>query len=480
MNSLDAVSNDNSPLDIAYSGTPYDFAVQNKAAIGLERLALDRAYASTEIKPEASHFGTSAMPVSNNRLLMKPGMFFASFCLWIIAAIYSYQILHSSPSPVIKILGMTMIGWAALFFAYVSKFQGRDFFCDFGLSGVIGALIGAIIVALTRYHLPIDLATLCGGLSLLTVILAALIKERYLLTISCMAALSWTAYSLLNLQSSALFWAFPIMWIIHMSLAVELRAKIPLALAIISGLFWLVTNITLLSLAAKISPLMAISAIFATGFAYSRIGKTMQDNRLLGGLFQTNAGWAVAAISALLLQDYWLMEAPHVPWTNLPNLSAFAYPMTVQWSVILIGCCLIIAGAGLLRIRMGTQTLVGSIGVLFFAALLPASIAFRPQLLAVTAQNGLQATPSVGILIGGAITALSLAMLVNGLRRSKPSMMVLALVTLSLEAIIVMESLFSTPDNVALFGFAVLIMTLTAGLYAHNGQNTPPLRQANA
>ena len=65
---------------------------------------------------------------------------------------------------------------------------------------------------------------------------------------SCMAALSWTAYSLLGLQTSMFLWAFPVLWIMQMSLAIEFKAKIPLALSkLIWSMFWMVSNIIILS-----------------------------------------------------------------------------------------------------------------------------------------------------------------------------------------------------------------------------------------
>lgn len=471
------ISNDNSP---DFAGAGDILALESGDAIGLRRLQVEKAYENVAKDPDGSHNKTDKPSFKISNLLTKPASFIASLCIWVFALAATYLALQSSLQAVASILVLAVSGWAALLLAYVCKVQNRAFFRDLGLSGVVGSLMGSMLIAMTSYNLPIDLATLCGGLSLLTIILAALIKERYLLTISCMAALSWTAYSLLNMQTSVFLWAFPVLWIMQMSLAIEFKAKIPLALASLSGLFWMLANIIIIAAAAKISPLMAICALFAAGFTYSRIGKSMQDSGLLGGLFQTNIGWAVAAICALLLQDYWLMSTPHMPWANMSNSSALAYPMTAQWSALLLICTMIIGVASLLRMRKERQTFFGSLGILLFAALLPASIAFKPQLLATASQYGIQVTPSVGLLIGGAVTALALAMLVNGLRRSKPSMMLLALATLSVEAIIVMDSVYAEPDNLTLFGFTVLLMTLTAGLYAHNGQVRENARLAHA
>lgn len=470
MEPTDTTSNDNSPPTMELGGFSDDEPLNVGDAIGFHRFAQEKAYANVEEEVVRSHFETKEKPFRKAGVMGHPVTFIASLCLWVMYIVATYQVFQTSVFPVINILVLVINGWVALFFAYVCKYQEREFFRDLGLSGVIGTLMASVMVALMSFNLPVDLASLCGGFAILTAILAALVKERYLLTVSCMAALSWTAYSLLNLQISTFIWAFPIIWVIQMSLAAELKAKIPLVLASLSGLFWLIGNVVIITTAAKISPLMAICAVFAAGFTYSRIGKSMQDNQILGALFQTNVGWAVAAICALLLQDYWLMSTPHMPWTNLPTVSAFAYPMTAQWSAMLIFCILVIGSASLLRMRKGRQSLPGGLGILLFSTILPASIAFKPQMISYAEQYGVQATPSFGLIIGGAITALSLGMLVNGLRRSKPSMMLLALITLSMEAVIVMDNLYSDPNNLALFGSAVLVMTLTAGLYAHNGK----------
>ena len=473
MSYFDHTSNDNTPFEGGFSHGGATSFLDSGDSIGKQDFAKNKAYSSY------SHgFSTKHMREKNGQgppdkpkgFLASPITFFAAFSLWVAALVAVYMRFEKYPDPLVQILILSAGGWASLLFSYVSKYQRREFFRDLSLSTMLGTLMGAVFIALTSYNTPINFAALTGGFAFIATLLAVILKERYLLTIANMATLSWTAYSLQYLQTQEYYWAFPALLVVQIALAIELRAKIPLALASLSGLFWLVTNLIILTLAVKISLLMAISAVFVVGLTYSRFGKSMQDNQIFSGLFQTNIGWVFAIIGALLLQDYWLMTSPRLPWSNLSALTVFEYPLSAQWIAFVLICIGLIGLTGLFRLRANRQTLLGGIGIVGFSTLLPLSIIFKPQILQMVKPFNIAATPAIGLCIGGAITGLALGMLANGMRRGKPSMMLLALITLSIEAIIVMDSVYAEPDNLMLFGFSVLIMSLTAGLYAHNGQ----------
>lgn len=434
--------------------------------VGQQFEARDRVYKTLAQQSKTGRAHSAATAPSS---LPRPQVFYAAFSLWVFSLIGVFMAIDQFSSPNPRIMAFVVSGWAALFLAYVSKHQNKNFFRDLGLSSAFGALGIALLTAISGYNIPVSAPFLIISALVLTVGFAALLKERYFLTLSAMIAMSWSALSLLSPDISKYHWMFPAIWALQMSLAIEFKAKLPLALIAISGFLWLAILLFTQTIHHNISALMAISAMFSFGIAYSRLGKSMQDSQVLSGLFQTNIGWAIAAISALLLQDYWLMQTPHAPWIGITNNEFTSYPYAGYWKVFTM---LTIAAVGLFcafRSHMKKQTFTGGIGITIFAALLPSSIIFKPQLTALATQYSINMFPTVGLVIGGAVTALSLAMLANGLRRNKTSMLLLALLALCAEAVLVMDSLYGEPNNQMIFGFTILVIAMTTALYAHNG-----------
>ncbi len=402
--------------------------------------------------------------------LSRPSGFFAVFFLWIMSLAGAFMAVEQYNEPIPRIFISVGCAWAALFFAYVSRKQNRDWFQALGLTGALIALGAAVLMAVSGYNIPLSLSLLASLAVFTTILLAALLKEQYLLIISGLITLGWMAYSFANPEISAHFWTFPALWAMQMFLAMELNAKTPLAIATIAGVFGLFTSLYVLTATQQISALMAIAAMFMIGIVHSRVGKSMQDSQILSGLLQTNIGWAIAALSALLLQDYWLMSTPHMPWVGLSTTPTSAYPLSKFWNAFTIIGIAAVGVLCLFRIHAKKQSFIGGLGVVGFASILPASIAYKPRLIALAEQYNIAPVPNIGLLIGGTITGLALGMLVNGLRRNKTSMIMLALLTLCAEAVLIMDNLYAEPDNQAVFGFTIMIVALTAGLYAHNGR----------
>lgn len=481
------IANDNGPARAGHE----NHVLSHGDSIGHRMLARDRAiaYEARSPAPAANHsahihrnykrrygFYTGG---SNNGgssggtgLFDLPTGFFLIFGLWLAALAGAFVYLQHASEPEPRILSFVGFGWASLLLAYISKCQGRDFFRDLGFSTALVSFGAAIFVVTTSYNIPLNPSFLLVGTAFVTVLLANLLKERYFLTVSALAGLAWTGLSLSEMHISQLYWTFPALWAMQMFLCTEFRAKLPLALSTLFGVVWCLTQLFILTADAKISVLMAICTVFTLGVGYSRVGKSMQDNQVISGLFQTHLGWMAAAVSALLLQDYWLMDTPHMPWSALPILPLNAYPFMIQWGVFIALSLLMIGAYGLLRFRGQRQSLIGILSLVGFSAFLPASIAFHPQFIDIAAHYGVSPAPSVGLLIGGAITALALGMMLNGLRRQSPALLFLSLLILSAEAILVMDSLYQAPNNIAIFGFGVAVIALTAGLYAQHAPSS--------
>ena len=463
-NTIPSIANDNHPVSAHRAKTVF-----HGDSVGQALLLKDRAYESAAPQSAHSLRGSISYKSPKSGISTRPTGLILALGIWVISLALCFGAVGYSASPYLRIFASLGAVWGSLLLAFVAGRQNRMALRDLGLSAALSATGMALWFTAATFNVPLSPSlVLCGG-AVVTALLAGLLRAPLFMTLTSMFTILWTLDCALNMKISSLAWVFPALWAVQMFLAVDARAKLPIFLATVSGLFWLGASLFVLTINQQISVLMAVSGLALFGILHSRIGKSMQDVRAYSGLFQTNIGWAIAVIAAITLQDYWLSGMPHGSWNLFPDMSFAAAPLAGPWSAVIIACIALIACCSFLRGRFGKQTFFGGLGILGFAALLPAITAFTPQITVYMASQNLSPAPMIGLVIGAAVTAFSLGMLINGLRRGKTSMMLMAFTALAAEAIIVMESLYDNPENLAVFGFAVLISALTVGVYAHKG-----------
>jgi len=464
MKSIHNTANDNHPVSAQTTR-----AVFQGDTTGQALLLKERAYESATSQHGNHGRGKITFTKPKTGLIMRPAGLTLALGIWVISLAVCFGSIGYSASPYLRIFAGLGVVWGSLLLAFTAGRQGRFTLRDLGLSAALSGTGMALLFTATTFNIPLSPSIILSSGAIVTALLAGLLRAPLFMTLSCLFAILWTLDCGLDLQISSMAWIFPALWAVQMFLSTEAQAKLPIVLATISGLFWLGTNLFVLTLTGQISALMAVSGLAIFGIMHSRIGKSMQDVRAYSGLFQTNIGWVVAIAAAITLQDYWLSGMPHATWNLFPDLAFTAAPMMGAWSAVIAACIVLVGGCSILRTKLGKQTLLGGLGILGFAALLPAITAFTPQIGAILESKDLSPAPLIGLIIGSAVTAFSLGMLINGLRRGKTSMILMAFTALALEAIIVMESLYDNPENLTIFGFAVLISALTVGVYAHKG-----------
>ena len=450
-------ANDNAPVE-GHSGY---VPVYGGDALGRQMLARERAIFPETKPPTGAHPARARLNVNADNKSHKPSRLMLALCLWIGSLALCYIAVTQFITPLPRMLAAIGAGWASLFLAYVSKQQGRAHLRDIGLSAALSALGAACLLAMAGYNIPAPPALLAGAAAFVTIIFASLLRETYFLTISSFLAIVWTGTALMDMQISPYFWVFPALASLQLFLSIELKSKLPIFMATLSLVFWVAVNLFILSGANQVSGMMGLSALFVYGTAHARIGKSMQDSRALSGLFQTNIGWMIAAMSALGLQSYWQ--------AGTPSAELMSYPLVGQWAILTLAGVIGIAVCCVLRMRKGTQTLLGGLGVTLFAFAVPASVAFAARLPEWLAPYGLSPVPHLGLIMGGVLTGLALGMVANGLKRRKVSMILIGIAAICAEAVVVADSLLANSDNMMVFGMATLFAALTAALYAYNG-----------
>jgi len=464
MHSQHTTANDNHPVT-AQSGD----AVFHGDTTGQASYRKDRAYQNANGRKNTFGRQSAAPSEANMGFFTRPiGLIFA-LGLWVMSLALCFGTLGYSNSPYLRIFAGLGAVWGSLLLAFVAGRQDRMTLRDLGLSAALSAASIALWFTAVTFNIPLSPSlVLCGG-AIVTALLAGLLRAPLFMTMTSLFAISWTLDSALNMKISSLAWTFPALWAVQMFLSVDARAKLPIFLTTVSGLLWLGASLFVLTINQQVSALMAVSGLALFGVLHTRIGKSMQDVRAYSGLFQTNIGWSIAVIAALVMQDYWLSGMPHGTWNLFPNMSFIDAPLLAPWSAVMVASVALVGCCSFLRGRLGKQSFLGGICIVGFAALLPAITAFTPQITEFLAGKDISPAPLIGLVIGATVTAFSLGMLINGLRRGKTSMMLMAFAALAAEAIIVMESLYDNPENLTVFGFAVLISALTVGVYAHKG-----------
>ena len=390
--------------------------------------------------------------------------------IWL-ACVFAIYIAHQQAAPAFLKIGISVLtAWAGLFLMFVSRQQGRSFYKGLG---VLGALLS---IALIAYHLysefNIQLTTgqSLGFAAFLTLALGTLLRDGLPILVSITITIIVTATSLVTGETSALFWLFPALFTGQIYASSAIGAKTITAFACLSSAIWIAAHLYLMVYNSVLSTPLAIGLTILGGLVYHRFGKSAQDAQKPNGLFHTNLGWGTAAFSCLVLQDYW-SSTPLINWTDLAATTTVIEPG--RWIAILTiaGLVIAIAGTSLARMRSGFQTRIETTVLILGATALAGALIFPDPVATLFANVSDAPMAFISNVIGGIIAAAALALMFNGTRRGKPSMILLGVLTFGAELMLVAESLLDNPDNLYAFGYSAMFSVLILALIAQRNLN---------
>ncbi len=191
-------------------------------------------------------------------------------------------------------------------------------------------------------------------------------------------------------------------------MAGQLQYKTALRMSLVCTYIWL----GIFTVSLELSALSAGSLIFIFGTAHHRLGKVCEDKDIRFGHDHTLIGWIAAMLGLIWTQHYF------IPLGSFePNTFGILAQQSFFWlSGIGLGLCVIIVSS-LLRIQHNHLSWLGFIHIVFGCLILPL-IAYQPELMTLFEPvTTLKAIPYLGFTLGAIVIALSLGLMMNGLRR---------------------------------------------------------------
>lgn len=135
------------------------------------------------------------------------------------------------------------LGLLSLALAATARKRDARISHSIGIASACVCLVGLSWYYIKNSGVAIAPEFLILGLAVGSLVLAKLWRTPFLLHVSLLLAIGWSAYSFLNTQVSALTWLFPALWSMQMFLALEFRIRRTVAFSIVTGLLWIGVNL---------------------------------------------------------------------------------------------------------------------------------------------------------------------------------------------------------------------------------------------
>jgi len=355
-----------------------------------------------------------------------------------------------------KVLTSLCLLWSGLWSSYVSADHGRWRLSEISIVTALGGLMGAVTATANYFGLGLTLADSLMLLSIAPLFVGYILKSRICVLASICASLLWATLSFTGLTEVSLYMAlFPVIAAAQMLLATKIRSGMAIMLAVLTAYYW-ITHFIFMSWNTGNLPLtFGAAALFILGLAHHRSGKATEDKRLTGSSIHIHAGWIAAIIGAIGFQYFWLN--PDALQNDTATLSVNGL---VLWKSVIMASLAIIFCSAIIRYKHSRISLAGIFLLTAVSALLPLMLWFPswPESVA-KAIPGVSIMPTIGVLIGSAILAAAIGMMLNGVRRHSLFMMAMGIVVLFTQA-----ALLVRPDILTLDNIIILIAGLLASL----------------
>ena len=376
-----------------------------------------------------------------------------------------------------KALSSLALLWAGLWSSYVSADHGRWRLSELSVITALGGLLGAVTITANYFGFGLTITDGLMLMSIMPLFIGYMLKSRICALASICASLIWAALSFAVLAETSNFMMFfPAIWIAQIFIATRIQSGMAIMLAVLTGYYW-AANFILMGWSADNLPLtFAAAALFIAGTAHHRSGKAAEDKRLTGSAIHIYAGWIAAMIGAIGFQYFWI--SPDAVQNSTATLSTKGLGL---WKGVVLAALTVIFCSTIIRYKHSQISLAGIFLVTAISTLLPMMLWFPSWTQSfVAAIPGVSAMPTIGILIGSAILAASLGMMLNGVRRHSPIMIAMGIAALFAEAVLLMRPDIITLDNVVIFiaGFlgALAVSAAIAGSSLSHQAPAPRLK----
>ncbi len=378
---------------------------------------------------------------------------------WLVALVLALGTFSLNASTGPKIFASLSLLWTGLWASYVSADYGKWRLSEFSVITAMCGLLGGVIVSAAYFSVTLTVTDALILMSIIPLFLGFILKSRICALASICASLIWGALNFTGVTDpSNIMFLFPAIWAAQIFIGTKIRSGMVITLAVLTAYYW-AANIVFTQWNAGDLPLtFGTAAIFICGLAHHRAGKAAEDNLITGSSVHIYAGWFAALIGAIGFQYFWLI--PDALASETASLSTNGMRF---WKVIVSCAIATVFCSAIMRYKHTQISLAGIFLLTGASALIPLMLWFPswPQSLT-AAIPGLSVVPTMGILIGSAIIAAALGMILNGVRRHAPIMIGMGLTMLFAEAALLYKPDLMTIDNAVIFTAGTL-MSLAIG-----------------
>lgn len=338
--------------------------------------------------------------------------------------------------------------WTGLWSSYITADHGYWRLSEISVVTALIGLMGAITTAANYFGLGLTLADGLMLMSISPLIIGYLLKSRICILASICALLIWGALCFSGLTETSYFiLAFPLICAAQIYMGTKIRSGMAITLAVMTGYYWALNFILIAWNADNLPLTFAAAALFTIGTAHHRGGKAIEDKRLTGSAIHIHAGWVASMVGAIGFQYIWL--SPDIVLSSTATLSVTAL---IIWKCIIIASLAVIFCSAIVRYKHSQISLAGIFILTVVSAIIPMMLWFPAWPEHVTATIlSVSPVPTIGVFIGAAITATALGMALNGVRRHSPVMMGMGIVTLLIQAYLLIKPEFINMDNSIIF-----------------------------
>ena len=358
-----------------------------------------------------------------------------------------------------KVFASLSVLWTGLWSSYIAADHGHWRLSEISVVSGLTGLMGATTATANYFGLGMTLADGLMLMSIFPLIIGYLLKSRICILASICASLIWGALSFTGLTETSNFvLIFPLICAAQIFMGTKIRSGMAITLAVITGYYWVSSYIFSAWNMDNLPFTFAAAAFFAIGMAHHRFGKAAEDKRLTGSAVHIHLGWIAAMIGAISFQYFWLnSEALQNSTATLSALGLSAWKGIISVSLAIIFC------SAMIRYKHTQISLTRIFLLTAISAIIPMMLWFPgwPQQITTTIL-GVSAMPAIGIFMGATISAAAIGMALNGVRRHSTIMVGMGLITLFVQAYLLIKPEFITLDNSVIFASG-FVATLAVG-----------------
>lgn len=392
--------------------------------------------------------------------------------LWLASLLSVIAAMLFSAPVELKAFSLLALLWMSVWSSYVFADHKLPRLKEIAVLSTMSCLLSAF--ALIANSLSLSIAPLDGVIlgAFGALALAAAMKSRLALLFSASTSLIWAIFAAQGTAlTTPLLFVFPFLAIAQAYIGTKINSGLSIGLSILTGYYWTAWLLTDMYSTGNMPLTFAASAFALIGMAHLRAGKAAEDKAVTGSNLHIYAGWSAAIIGAIIFQIFWLDS--DILGASTASISAEGLQ---NWKLLVVACLAIIFVSGIIRYKYSQITRMGIALITLTAALMPAML-WKPDWTVAVLDGfaGMKAMPTFGVIIGAAILASSIGIILNGIRRASNIMIGLGLLGMTSQAVLLLDPAIVTVDNVVVLFTALLIsLTIGAAMAGHSAVHQAP------